>query len=251
MGTGENFEQKLSKQLETASEDVRWLVCELLAVYFLFAVGAIGGPTKRAILETVIEPLDEERPSHWQRLAEAMDEGIGNPGLGYNVRRDLQLGYLLDFCLRFKVLADAEERRKLLDDPWALRDFADDAGEGIAVREMRHILLHLLRPAEFEPMSSRTHKQNIVNAFADELLAGDTIPEDLDEQLLADPGGAGRGLEKRSQAVLFWIFTGRRCVTSGIRVAIGLMAPAILISALQEADRVLRASGHRQDAPNP
>jgi 5-methylcytosine-specific restriction enzyme B len=184
LGTGENFEQKLAKQLETASEDVRWLVCEMLAVYFLFAVGAIGGPTKRAILGTVIDPLGDERPPHWERLAEAMDEGIGNPGLGYNVRRDLQLGYLLDFCLRFQVLDDVEERRKLLDDPWALRDFADDAGEGIAKREMRHILLHLLRPGEFEPMSSRTHKQNIVDAFADELLAGEDIPEDLDEQLL-------------------------------------------------------------------
>jgi 5-methylcytosine-specific restriction protein B len=147
LGTGENFEQKLTKQLETASADVRWLVCEVLAVYFLFAVGAIGGPTKRAILEKAIDPLEEERPPHWQRLAETMDEGIGNPGLGYNVRRDLQIGYLLDFCLRFKAIGDVEERRALLDDPWALRDFADDAGEGIAVREMRHILLHLLRPS--------------------------------------------------------------------------------------------------------
>jgi 5-methylcytosine-specific restriction protein B len=184
LGTGENFEQKLAKQLETASEDVRWLVCELLAVYFLFAVGAIGGPTKRVILRKVIEPLGEEQPPHWQRLAEAMDEGIGNPGLGYNVRRDLQIGYLLDFCLRFKAISDVEKSRKLLEDPWALRDFADDAGKDIAVREMRHILLHLLRPGEFEPMSSRTHKQNIVDAFADELLSGDEVPDDLDEQLL-------------------------------------------------------------------
>ena len=183
-GTEESFGQKLTTQLETASEEVRWLVCELVAVYFLFAVGAIGGPTKRATLEAIIAPLGEERPPHWQRLAEAMDEGIGNPGLGYNVRRDLQIGYLLDFCLRFKAIDDPEQRRTLLDDPWALRDFADDAGEGIAVREMRHILLHLLRPGEFEPMSSRTHKQNIVDAFAAELLAGEDIPEDLDEQLL-------------------------------------------------------------------
>jgi 5-methylcytosine-specific restriction protein B len=49
---------------------------------------------------------------------------------------------------------------------------------------MRHILLHLLRPDEFERMSSRTHKQNIVDAVADELLTGDDVPDDLDEQLL-------------------------------------------------------------------
>jgi 5-methylcytosine-specific restriction protein B len=183
LGTGENFEQKLAKQLETASEEVRWLVCELLAVYFLFVVGAVGGPAKRATLETVIEPLGEERPPHWQRLADTMDEGIGNPGPGYNIRRDLQIGYLLDFCLRFKAIGEVDGRR-LLDDPWALRDFADDAREGIAVREMRHVLLHLLRPSEFEPMSSRAHKLNIVDAFAGELLVGEDGPEDLDEQLL-------------------------------------------------------------------
>ena len=163
---------------------MRWLVCELMAVYFLFAVGAISGPAKRAVLETIIAPLGDEPPPHWDRLAKAMNEGIGNPGPGYNIRRDLQIGYLLDFCLRFKAIEDDAERRRLLDDPWALRAFADDASEGIAVREMRHILLHLLRPSEFEPMSSRTHKLNIVDAFAGELLTGHDIPDDLDEQLL-------------------------------------------------------------------
>lgn len=184
LGTEENFGQKLATQLETADDDVRWLVVELVAVYFLFARGAIGGPTKRATLEAVLAPLGPERPPHWQRLADTMDEGIGNPGVGYNINRDIQIGYLIDFSLRFKASGSAEERLALLSDPWKLRDFADAAGEGIAVREMRHILLHLLRPDEFERMSSRTHKQNIVDAFADELLAGDDRPDDLDEQLL-------------------------------------------------------------------
>lgn len=183
-GTEENFGQKLATQLETATEDVRWLVVELVAVYFLFARGAIGGPTKRATLKAVFEPLGGGKPPHWQRLADTMDEGIGNPGVGYNINRDIQIGYLIDFCLRFKAIDDPEERRAVLNDPWALRDFADAAGEGISVREMRHILLHLLRPDEFERMSSRTHKQNIVDAFADELLTGDDVPDDLDEQLL-------------------------------------------------------------------
>ena len=184
LGTEEDFGQKLATQLETASEDVRWLVCELVAVYFLFARGAIGGPTKRATLEPIIASLGADRPPRWQRLAETMDEGIGNPGVGYNINRDIQIGYLIDFCLRFKAIDDVEERRRLLTDPWDLRDFADAASDGISVREMRHILLHLLRPDEFERMSSRTHKQNIVAAFADELLTGDDVPEDLDEQIL-------------------------------------------------------------------
>ena len=183
-GTEENFGQKLSTQLETASEDVRWLVCELVAVYFLFARGAIGGPTKRATLEAIIGPLGADKPAHWPVLAETMDEGIGNPGVGYNINREIQIGYLIDFCQRFKAIDKTDERRRLLADPWELRDFADAASDGISVREMRHILLHLLRPDEFERISSRTHKQNIVAAFAGELLTGEDVPDDLDEQLL-------------------------------------------------------------------
>lgn len=181
VGSEENFGEKLATQLEMADDHVRWLVCELLAVYFLFARGAIGGPTKRAVLLAVIEPLGEQ-PPNWERLAETMDEGIGNPGLGYNVRRDLQIGYLIDFCLRFKAL-EAGRGEALLANPWLLRDFADDVSEGIAVREMRHILLHLLRPDEFERMSSQTHKQNIVDAFARELLTEADASDGVDEQL--------------------------------------------------------------------
>jgi len=45
-GTGENFEEKLEKQLEDASPDLRWLAAELLIVHFLFAYVAIG-PDRR------------------------------------------------------------------------------------------------------------------------------------------------------------------------------------------------------------
>jgi 5-methylcytosine-specific restriction protein B len=185
IGRGEeSFELKLTRQLEDASADVRWLACELMAVYFLFARTAISGPGKRAALNAIADPIGEEQPPHWQRLMDAMDEGIGGPGLGYNVRRDAQISYLTDFAIRFKAIDTRAAREQLLEQPWTLREFADDASDGIPVREMRHILLHLLRPDEFERMSSRTHKQQIVNAFKSELLDG-SGPEDLDEQLLA------------------------------------------------------------------
>jgi 5-methylcytosine-specific restriction protein B len=79
-----------------------------------------------------------------------------NPGPGYNLTRDRQLGYLMDFCLRFKAIGDRQEQQELLKDPWRMRDFADAVGPGVPVREMRHILLHLLFPDEFERISSHT-----------------------------------------------------------------------------------------------
>ena len=171
-GTKSDFEDKLEIQLKDASPEVCWLVCELLAVYFLFAFIAIGGDKKLEIMQNVIDPLDADPPPHWELVESAMYEGIGNPGSGYNIRRDLQVSYLFDFTSRWKALP-AEEQRAKLDDPWALRDFADDASEDVAVREMRHILLHLLRPDEFERISSGTHKRQIVDAFRGEFLDGE------------------------------------------------------------------------------
>lgn len=182
-GTDQNFEEKLAEQLEDADPDVRWLAAELLAVHFLFAYVAIGPEAKIAIVKEAAGSAWESEPPGWGAVAAALEEGIGNPGSGFNIRRDLQLSYLLDFTERWKALP-AEDQQAKLDDPWALRDFADEANEGVAVREMRHILLHLLRPDEFERISSGTHKRQIVAAFRAEFLAGEEV-EDLDEQLLA------------------------------------------------------------------
>lgn len=182
-GTGENFEEKLEKQLEDASSDLRWLAAELLIVHFLFAYVAIGAEAKIKIVRDAAGSAWTEEPPGWPLVEAAMHEGIGNPGSGYNIRRDIQVSYLLDFTIRWKALT-AEEQHAKLEDPWALRDFADDASEDVSVREMRHILLHLLRPEEFERISSGAHKQQIVDAFSREFLDGPDAPEERDEQLL-------------------------------------------------------------------
>jgi 5-methylcytosine-specific restriction protein B len=113
----------------------------------------------------------------------ALEEWIGHPGVGFNVRRDIQVAYFIDFLQRFKAL-DVEEARKLLQSPWELRDFADETDA--PVREMRHILLHLLHPEEFERISSGSNKREIVASFAG--LLPDGAPTDVDEQLLAIRG---------------------------------------------------------------
>lgn len=182
-GTGENFEEKLEKQLADASGDVRLLAAELLVVHFLFAYVAIGTEAKIGIVRDAAGSAWEDGMPGWELVETALGEGIGNPGSGYNIRRDIQVSYLLDLTIRWKAL-NAEEQRAKLEDPWTLREFADDASEDVSVREMRHILLHLLRPEEFERISSGTHKQQIVDAFRGEFLDGTEAPEDLDEQLL-------------------------------------------------------------------
>ncbi len=91
---------------------------------------------------------------------------------------------MIDFAKRFKARAqeNLDDARRLLDSPWELREFADDASTAVAVREKRHILLHLLHPESFE-RSPAAHKRDIDAAFR--VLLDGQPPDDLDERLLA------------------------------------------------------------------
>ena len=173
---GGSFGSKWRQQLSGASADVRLLAAEMLMVHFLFA-SSVSGKGKLQISEISLEgtgiTLDATSVP-----VRALGQGIGHPGIGFNTRRDLQVGYLINFVLRFKQL-DAAQRDGLLGDPWLLGDFADEAP--MPIREMRHVLMHLLRPDDFERISSATHKREIVTAFADVL---DQAPGDIDQSLL-------------------------------------------------------------------
>ena len=175
---GGTFQSKWDIQLAGAGEAVRLLAAELLLVHFLFAV-SVNKPKKLEVIRRSLNETSIELPSDAQAV-QAMGEAIGHPGIGFNTRRDLQVAYLVDFVARFKELPEGRGQH-LLVHPWELRDFADDTEW--PVREMRHILLHLLRPEDFERISSGTHKREIAAAFAN--LLGDQPPADVDEQLLA------------------------------------------------------------------
>jgi 5-methylcytosine-specific restriction protein B len=175
---GGTFAGKWQIQLEDATPQVRLLAAEILLVHFLFP-NSVGRAVKldgvTATLSTTEFTIDAQSIP-----ALALGQGIAHPGIGFNTRRDLQVGYLIDFARRFK-LEDPGQRELLLADPWALRDFADNTD--LPLREMRHIVLHLLHPQDYERISSGTHKRQIADAFVD-LIDGNP-PVDVDETLSA------------------------------------------------------------------
>ena len=184
-----SFEEKFEAQLADASQTAGRLAAELIAVYLLFATNAINGPRKRELLGTILswkgDTLDNDSD-----LARAMDSGVGNPGQYFNNGRPFLIMYLVSFAKRLKAL-DEEKRRELLADAWDFKTWLaeEDGGEHM----MRHILLHLLFPDQFERIASGTHKYRI----RDQLIglvedpeqaadgAGAETDEDIDRQLLA------------------------------------------------------------------
>jgi 5-methylcytosine-specific restriction enzyme B len=182
------FEQKFEAQLADASQAANRLAAEAVAVYLLFAVNAINGPRKRELLNTILSWRDDTLDEN-SELARAMDPGIGNPGQYFNNGRPFLVMYVVAFGRRLKAL-DEEGRRELLSDPWRFKSWLveEDGGEQM----MRHILLHLLFPDEFERIASGTHKYRIRDRLiglvepdeAADRGGGDT-DEDIDRQLLA------------------------------------------------------------------
>lgn len=181
------FEEKFAAQLADVTQATNRLAAETVAVYLLFAVNAINGPRKRELLNTILSWKGDSLPEE-SELPRALDAGIGNPGQYFNNGRPFLVMYVVAFARRLKGLGD-DKRRDLLANPWRFKAWLveEDRGEQM----MRHILLHLLFPDEFERIASTTHKYRIraqliglVEADSSEG-AGSDAEEDIDRQLLA------------------------------------------------------------------
>lgn len=171
-----SFGEKLTRQLENCSTDVRLVAYEALAVHFLFPRN-VSGPSKRDVLSRVGADLGSASRQDLERLHAALDHGIGSGGTRFNIRRDLQVGLLLRFVQSLKRLSEAD-RRTTIDDPEATRAIVDQLEQ--RGEPMRHVLLHLLHPDEFERIASGTDKEQIAQALGE---SGD--PEDVDRRLQA------------------------------------------------------------------
>lgn len=170
LGEGD-FGDKFDAQIADATAEVRRLAAEMLAVHFLFTT-SVTRKGKLTVINRVLAPLGESLARD-SPIGQVMAHGIGGPGVGFNTRRDLQYGFLIDFCKRAKELG-ADALRATLDDPAVTKDFADQTQRRWK-REMRHIVLHLLHPDHFERMSSGRHKRLIGEAL------GEFLPPDVGE----------------------------------------------------------------------
>jgi 5-methylcytosine-specific restriction protein B len=180
-----NFEQKFKAQLATENEDVTRLACELLFVYFLFPT-SVGRSRKTGLMREVASwrsvEFDDKAP-----LFDAFDTGIGDPGLVYNTGRPNELTYLARFAIAVTDKPETE-RIELLHDHLRTRAMLDDLAEAHRDEfgrppQLRHILLYLLFPDDYERIASEGHKARIAEAFS-EIIEGE-MPDDVEDQLKA------------------------------------------------------------------
>jgi 5-methylcytosine-specific restriction enzyme B len=181
------FEQKFKDQLANEDENVARLACELLFVYFLFpSLDSVGPSRKISLIREIARFKGLNIPEDDPRF-DSFSDGIGNPGLVYNTGRPAELVYLGRFSIKIAEKPE-DERRALLNDHLKTRallgELADAHREEFGrPPQLRHIVLYLLFPDDYERIASEGHKARICEAFC-EILEADR-PEDDDDCLKA------------------------------------------------------------------
>ena len=171
-----SFYDKLEVQLADSPDEVYQLMAEVLYVHFLIVwQDSMKRTTKENGINRVLGWSSNEEIRMPNELLAAQAPGIAHPGVAFGTFRPYQVGFLIEFVEQWKEQAK-DERERLLDDPWAFKDFAMSMhlrsqlliNNQNTPRIQRHALLHLVCPDTFEGIVSVDHKNRIAqaNAFA-------------------------------------------------------------------------------------
>lgn len=163
--TGEgSFFEKLEKQLADSPGSAKQLAAEMLWVMFLFPVSqSMTDERKLQYIRRVWGWSSDPFPDVPFELEESLRSGVGHPGQAYNSGRWREFLFFIQMMEKW-VHLPAPERKDLLTKPWSFAEWLekqDEAGK----RQLRHILLYLLFPYDFEPFAVRSLKEKIVCEF--------------------------------------------------------------------------------------
>ena len=171
LGAG-SFYDKLEVQLADSPAEVYQLMAEVLYVHFLIVwQDAMKRDTKANGINRVLGWSGSEDVKMPDDLLAAQAPGIAHPGIAFGTYRPYQVGFLIEFAEQWKEQAEAE-RNRLLDDPWAFKEFANGISFSSALlinnqntpRIQREALLHLVFPDTFEGTVSINQKNGIAQA---------------------------------------------------------------------------------------
>lgn len=156
------FLEKLEKQLAPAPNAAKHLAAEMLWGMYLFPVpGEIKPETKRDHITQVWEWSGENFPKLPLELEKALEKGVGSTGVAFKMFKWKELVFFIKTIQKWLQLSSSE-RDSFLSDAWKFAEWLDNQEEAKR-RQLRHILLYLLFPDHFEPISSNQLKWDIVS----------------------------------------------------------------------------------------
>jgi 5-methylcytosine-specific restriction protein B len=162
-GEGDFF-SKLKGQIEPAPASAKQLMAEI-TWFMLLGPSNIGMDNKRESVETIWSWSGAPFPNDSIYFADAVLRGIGSAGAAYNMHRWRELVFFIRFLRAFRELS-LDERKRLLADGWGLAEWMQSLPECDA-RQIRHMILYLLFPDDFEQMFGRSDRRNLILSFTD------------------------------------------------------------------------------------
>ena len=197
-----NFYVKLQDQLAGKSAEVYQLMGEVLyAHYLIIWREGMKGSTKEERINQVFQ-WSKRQLAIPDDLVAGLTPGIARIGTAYSGFLPFMVGYLIEFVDQWKE-REPDERRTIIDHPWAFKDFAVQLGHrselfgesSARYYPQQEALLHLVHPDTFEGIVSFEHKEKIAGAKSFAHFVTEEIP-DVDRKLVKIRQGLEVGLDR-------------------------------------------------------
>ena len=181
-----SFYPRLEKILEGSPPEVHQLMAEIL--YFHMLIRSSNNATGKRNKVNQVLAWSGQGICMPEELENTLTPGVANIGPALANLDDF-LGFLIEFVARWKE-ENSTEQRRLLDDPWAFKDFTRDENLSCELFQphrhtiQRHALLHLVFPDTFEPIVSDNHKSKLTTRMG--VGSSETDPDRIIYEIRAD-----------------------------------------------------------------
>lgn len=161
-GEGDFF-AKLETQIASTAPEVKQLAAEMMWV-MLLCPSNIGADKKRESVSRIWQWSGSPFQASDALINDDVLSGIGSAGTSYNTNRWRELVYFINFALEFCKLPLAK-REELLQNGWDFASWLELVPENDS-RQLRHMLLFLLFPDNFERIFGGADRREVVTTFS-------------------------------------------------------------------------------------
>ena len=238
-----SFEQKLIKQMEGASPEQWIIICDIYYLYFLPSTH-IGFDKKERDIHWAAEQGGVVLAPPDSRVWEALRSGFTRTAQRYH-QKYRQFWLILDFAYKLKTMENPET---VITSPQMMQQTLDmilDDMPNKADRayDMRHAMLYMAFPDQYERIISSRDKRQIVETYRKQIEG--EIPSDIDEAIRKVRSALSKRFENLNRPFDFY-----QDIKAEWRPE-GEKAPTVTVSADNRAVTVPQDEESEKEAPVP
>jgi hypothetical protein len=207
LGSELSFEEKLQEQMTGVSPQQWMILCDVYYVYFLPS-DFITLEKRHNDIRWAAQQGGLTSPPANAEIWEAQKVGFTRTALKYHYKYS-QFWLILLFANRLKESLDPEP---ILRDPQEMQRMLDEILESIPSKndrayDMRHAMLYLTFPDQYERIISTRDKERILKAYRDQIEG--PVPDDLDEAVRQIRAALSSRFDEADRPLIFTLTSGK------------------------------------------